>query len=84
VEAAGRKSLRKIGEGGRRAMTQLWSQVDGERRNSRQITARVAVHDLFCCAGFAASPLNYESGGQEFESLRARHSKQGLTKDHRL
>jgi hypothetical protein len=40
-------------------MTQLGSQVDGKRRNSRQITARGAVHDL-CCGGYAASPLNYE------------------------
>lgn len=26
----------------------------------------------------------YESGGQEFESLRARQSHQALTRDHRL
>ena len=25
-----------------------------------------------CCAGYAVSPANYEFGGQEFESLRAR------------
>jgi hypothetical protein len=31
-----------------------------------------------------ASPPDYESGGQEFESLRARHSYQALTKDRRL
>jgi hypothetical protein len=37
-----------------------------------------------CCAGYAVSPVNYESGGQEFESLRARHLYQALTKAHRL
>jgi hypothetical protein len=28
--------------------------------------------------------LDYESRGQEFESLRARHLKQALTQNHRL
>ena len=46
MEAAEGKSQRKIGEGERTAMAQLGSQVDGDRRNSRQITARVAFHDL--------------------------------------